>query len=360
MSKSPEDEHPRKAFAWAARDITGILFPFKFSRRETGEEDVSIKVMYCGICHSDLHAIKNDWGNTNYPIVPGHEIVGVVTEVGSKVNKFKVGDKAGIGCMVGACHACDDCNKGLENYCQKLIYTYNSIYHDGTKTYGGYSDMMVADQRYVVLFPENLPLDAGAPLLCAGITVYSPMKYYGICEPGMHMGVVGLGGLGHVAVKFAKAFGMKVTVISTSAHKKKEAIERLGADSFMVSRDPEQLKTAMGTMDGILDTVSAVHSLLPLLGLLKNHGKLVMVGGPARPLELLVFPLLTGRKSVGGTLFGGMKETQEMVDFAAAHKITADIEVIPMEYVNTAMDRLARGDVKYRFVINVAETLTDS
>ncbi|KAE8010484.1 hypothetical protein FH972_006852 [Carpinus fangiana] len=216
---------------------------------------------------------------------------------------------------------------------------------------------MVANERYIVLFPENMPLDAGAPLLCAGITVYSPLKYFGFAEPGKHIGIVGLGGLGHVAVKFAKAFGVKVTVISTSASKKDEALEHLGADSFLVSCDQEQMQAAMNTMDGIIDTVSAVHPILPLIGLLKSHGKLIMVGAPDKPLELPIYPLLMGRKMVVGTAIGGMKETQEMIDFAAKHNITADIETISMEYVNTAMERLAKGDVRYPFVIDVGNTL---
>ncbi|RWR74093.1 putative mannitol dehydrogenase isoform X2 [Cinnamomum micranthum f. kanehirae] len=357
MSKSPEEAHPQKAFGWAAKDSSGVLSPFKFSRRANGDEDVSLKILYCGICHSDLHTVKNEWGFTFYPALPGHEIVGVVTEVGKKVTKFKVGDKAGIGCMVGSCRACPSCKQDSENYCPKMILTYNAIYHDGTPTYGGYSDMIVVEEHFVVRFPDNLPLDAGAPLLCAGITVYSPLKYFGLSEPGMHLGVVGLGGLGHVAVKFAKAFGVKVSVISTSPSKEKEAIERLGADSFLVSRDPKQMQAAMGTMDGIIDTVSAVHPLMPLIGLLKYHGKLVMVGAPDRPLELPVFPLIMGRKIVAGSCIGGMKETQEMIDFAAKHNITADVEVIPMDYVNTAMERLAKADVRYRFVIDIANTL---
>ncbi|XP_043694862.1 probable mannitol dehydrogenase [Telopea speciosissima] len=357
MSKSPEDEHPRKAFGWAARDPSGVLSPFRFSRRATGDDDVTFKVLYCGICHSDLHFIKNEWGFSTYPMVPGHEIVGIATEVGSKVKRFKVGDKVGVGCNIGACHSCDNCTKDLESYCPKVILTYSSTYYDGTTNYGGYSDIMVVNERYAVLFPDNLPLDAGAPLLCAGITVYSPLKYYGLSEPGMHLGVVGLGGLGHMAVKFAKAFGLKVTVISTSPSKEKEAIERLGADSFLVSRDQVQMQEAMGTLDGIIDTVSAHHPLLPLISLLKSHGKLVMVGAPEKPLEVPVFPLLVGRKLIAGSATGGMKETQEMVDFAGKHNITADIEVIPMDYVNTAFERLLKADVKYRFVIDIANTL---
>ncbi|KAF3959464.1 hypothetical protein ACB098_02G140700 [Castanea mollissima] len=360
MAKSLEVEHPKKAFGWAAKDTSGHLSPLQFSRRATGEKDVTFKILYCGICHSDLHMAKNEWGMSTYPLVPGHEIVGVVTEVGSKVQKFKVGDKVGVGCMVGACHSCDSCANELENYCLDMILTYGVKYFDGTITQGGYSDIMVADEHYVVRIPDNLPLDSGAPLLCAGITVYSPLRYYGLDKPGMHVGVVGLGGLGHVAVKFAKAMGVKVTVISTSLNKKKEALEHLGADSFLVSKDQDEMQAAQGTLDGIIDTVSAMHPLMPLIGLLKSQGKLVMVGAPEKPLELPVFPLLTGRKLVGGSCIGSMKETQEMIDFAAKHNITADIEVIPIDYVNTAMERLMKADVRYRFVIDIANTLKSS
>ncbi|XP_057962263.1 probable mannitol dehydrogenase isoform X2 [Malania oleifera] len=286
MAKSAEQEQQRKAFGWAARDTSGVLSPFNFSRRATGEKDIAFKVLYCGICHSDLHSVKNEWGTSKYPLVPGHEIVGIVTKVGTQVKKFNVGDKVGVGYMVGACHSCDNCKNDLENYCPKMIQTCGSIDRDGTTTYGGYSDIMVVDEHFVVRIPENMPLDGGAPLLCAGITVFSPLKYYGLDKPGMHVGVVGLGGLGHVAIKFAKALGLHVTVVSTSSHKKEEAIEHLGADSFLVSRDPDQMNSAMGTLDGIIDTVSAVHPLLPLLGLLKSNGTLVMVGAPDRPLEL--------------------------------------------------------------------------
>ncbi|CAN4114803.1 unnamed protein product [Withania somnifera] len=319
MAGTYENEHPIKAFGWAANDTSGVLSPFNFSRR--------------------------------------HEVVGIVTEVGSKVQKFKVGDKVGVGCMVGSCRECENCKVDLENYCPRQIPTYNGYNSDGTLTFGGYSDIMVSDEHFVVHWPENLSMDA-APLLCAGITTYSPLRYFGLDKPGMHIGVVGLGGLGHMAVKFAKAFGTKVTVISTSANKKQEAVERLGADSFLISSDPEQMKAAMNTLDGIIDTVSAVHPLLPLLMLLKSHGKLVLVGGPEKPLELPVFPLLMGRKLVAGSGIGGMKETQEMLDFAAKHKLTPDVEVVPMDYVNTAMKRLLKSDVKYRFVLDIGNTLT--
>nr|P93257.1 RecName: Full=Probable mannitol dehydrogenase; AltName: Full=NAD-dependent mannitol dehydrogenase [Mesembryanthemum crystallinum]AAB38503.1 cinnamyl-alcohol dehydrogenase Eli3 [Mesembryanthemum crystallinum] len=356
-NSAPENVHPQKAFGWAARDTSGTLSPLKFSRRATGEQDVTFKVLYCGICHSDLHYIKNEWGNAVYPAIPGHEIVGVVTEVGNKVQNFKVGDKVGVGCMVGSCRSCESCENHLENYCPKMILTYGSTYYDGTLTYGGYSDIMVVEEHFAVRIPDNMALDATAPLLCAGVTVYSPLKHFELDKPGLHIGVVGLGGLGHMAVKFGKAFGAKVTVISTSPNKKDEAVNRLGADSFVVSREPEQMQSAMGTLDGIIDTVSAAHPLLPLLGLLKSQGKMIMVGVPDKPLELPVFPLLQGRKILAGSCIGGMKETQEMIDFAAKHDIKSDIEVVPMDYVNTAMERLLKGDVRYRFVIDVANTL---
>ncbi|KAG6702611.1 hypothetical protein I3843_07G042900 [Carya illinoinensis] len=355
-----EKSHPKNAFGWAARDTTGVLSPFKFSRRATGEKDVTFKVLYCGVCHSDLHMVKNDWGTSTYPLVPGHEIVGVVKEVGSKVQKFKVGDKVGVGCIIGACDSCDNCSNNLENYCKEMVLTYSDKYYDGTTTYGGYSDIMVANEHYVVLIPDQLSLEACAPLLCAGITVYSPLRFYELDKPGMQLGVVGLGGLGHVAVKFATAMGVKVTVISTSPKKKQEALEHLGAHSFLVSSDQDQMQAAQGTLDGIIDTVSAVHPLLPLIGLLKSHGKLIMVGAPEKPLELPVFPLIMGRKIVGGSAIGGMKETQEMIDFAAKHNISAEIEVIPIDYVNTAMERLVKADVRYRFVIDIGNTLNSN
>lgn len=316
-----------------------------------------LKVLYCGICHTDLHDARNDWGITKYPVVPGHEIVGEVTEVGSKVQNFKVGDKVGVGYILGSCSSCDNCTSNLENYCPQRKLTSDDQYYDGTLTFGGYSETMIADEHFVIRWPDNFPLDGGAPLLCAGITAYSPLRHFGLDKPGMHIGIVGLGGLGHVAVKFAKAFGTKVTVISTSPAKKQEAIEHLAADSFLVSRDPDEMKAAAGTMDGIIDTVSAAHPLLPLLILLKSQGKLVLVGAPNKPLELPVFPLISGRRIIAGSNVGGIKETQEMIDFAAKHNITADVEVVPIDYVNTAMERLEKADVRYRFVIDIGKTL---
>ncbi|KAI4328111.1 hypothetical protein L6164_020495 [Bauhinia variegata] len=241
-----------------------------------------------------------------------------------------------------------------------MVLTYGAKNVDGTITYGGYSGMMVSDEHFVVGIPDSLPLDAAGPLLCAGITVYSPLRFFELDKPGLNVGVVVLGGLGHLAVKFAKALGAKVTVISTSPNKKKEAIEHLGADSFIISRDKEQMQAAMGTLDGIIDAVSAAHPLLPLIALLKSHGKLVMVGIPEKPLELPVFPLVMGRRIVGSSYIGGMKETQEMIDFAAKHDVKPDIEVIPIDYINTAMERLVKADVKYRFVIDIGNTLKES
>ncbi|KVH99273.1 Alcohol dehydrogenase GroES-like protein [Cynara cardunculus var. scolymus] len=310
MANSPDTVHPIKAYGYGATDTSGTFSPLTFSRRVTGDKDVRFKVLYCGICHSDLHFAKNEWGVTTYPVVPGHEIVGVVTEVGSKVEKFKVGDTVGVGCLVGSCRSCQSCSNDLEQYCPKMILTYSVPYFDGTITYGGYSDHMVSDEHFVLRWPQNLPLDSGAPLLCAGITTYSPLRHYGLDKPGTKLGVVGLGGLGHVAVKMAKAFGAEVTA-------------------------------ATGTLDGIIDTVSASHAIAAFLNVLKTDGKLVLVG----------------RKIVGGSNIGGLKETQEMLDFSAKHGITADVEVVPIDYVNTAMDRLLKSDVRYRFVIDVANSL---
>ncbi|KAK4789868.1 hypothetical protein SAY86_017172 [Trapa natans] len=299
MAKAPAgQEFPRKVFGWAATDKSGILAPFHFSRRENGDEDVTVKIQYCGVCHSDLHMIKNDWGVANYPLVPGHEIVGVVTMIGCQVSEFKVGDRVGVGVIVDSCRSCESCHQDLENYCPQAVFTYNSfLLKDMSKTYGGYSDFIVVDRRFVVRFPDGLPPDAGAPLLCAGTTVYSSMKYYGVTEPGKHLGVCGLGGLGHIVVKMGKAFGLKVTVISSSPNKEAEAVERLGADSFLVSSDPAKIKAAFGTMDYIIDTVSAAHSLAPLTALLKVSGKIVILGLPDKPMELPFFPMVMGKGS---------------------------------------------------------------
>jgi len=341
---------------WAARDASGILSPFSFTRRKTGPDDVTLKIVYCGICHSDLHQIHNDWKRSRYPVVPGHEIVGTVVEVGSEVKNFAAGDRVGVGCMVGSCQHCDSCSKEQEQYCEKVIWTYGSTDVDGSVTFGGYSSLMVCKQSFVVKIPESLPLDAAAPLLCAGITVYSPMKYFEMTEPGKSLGVVGLGGLGHMAVKFGKAFGLQVTVISTSPNKEKEAREVLGADHFLISKDEKQMQAAVKSVDYIIDTVSADHPLEPLLNLLKVNGKMVIVGLPGKPFQLAATGVVMGRRFVGGSMIGGVRETQEMLDFCGEHNISCMIEKISMEYVNTAMKRLVQGDVKYRFVIDSAQS----
>ncbi|KAH7289272.1 hypothetical protein KP509_31G067400 [Ceratopteris richardii] len=286
-------------------------------------------------------------------MVPGHELVGIVTEVGKDVTKFKVGDHVGVGCMVSSCGQCDACDKDVEQYCTKAVWTYNSLDEEKQPTYGGYSTFMVAKEKFVLRIPESLPLDGAAPLLCAGVTTYSPMRYFGMTEKGKRFGVVGLGGLGHMAVKFGKAFGLEVTIISTSPRKKTEAIDVLGAERFLVSSDKEAMKAAAKSLDYILDTVSAAHELDPLLNLLNVNGKLVLVGIPERPFQLPPGQVIFGRRLVGGSLIGGLKETQEMLDFCAEKNITSTIETISIDDVNKALERLAKSDVKYRFVIDM-------
>lgn len=321
---------------------------------------MAIKVLYCGICHSDLHTIKNDWKNAIYPVVAGHEITGLVTEVGKKAEgSFKAGDRVGVGCMVNSCRSCESCEEGSENYCSKVVFSYNSLDRDGTVTRGGYSDTVVVDARFVVRFPDALPLDAGAPLLCAGASVYAPMTRHGLAAPGKHVGVIGLGGLGHVAVKFARAFGAKVTVISTSPGKREEALDKVGADAFVLSGDPAEMKAAAGTMHGIINTACAggAVSMYQYFALLRPHGKMILVGLPEKPLQVPAFALVGGGKTLAGSFIGSVRETQEMLDFAAEHGVAADVEVIGAGEVNTAMERLAKGDVRYRFVIDVGNTL---
>lgn len=345
-----------EAFGYACHDSSGVLSPFKFQRREVKVHDVAFDIKFCGICHSDVHQMKNEWGNSAYPMVPGHELAGVVTAVGSEVTKFKVGQHVGVGCMVGSCHGCDACGKGLEQFCPKVCFTYNSKDPEGNTTYGGYSTHVVVDEKFVLSIPESLPLDAAAPLLCAGITVYSPMIHYGLNEPGKTLGVVGLGGLGHMAVKIGKAMGLKVVVLSTSLSKKEEAVGTLKADSFVVTKDEEAMKAAEGSLDYIIDTVSAKHDLAQYLALLKVDGKYVIVGVPPEPYTLGAGPLIFGRKMIGGSLIGGIKETQDMLDFCAEHGVTSMIEVIKLEDLNPAMERLVKNDVKYRFVIDIANS----
>jgi uncharacterized zinc-type alcohol dehydrogenase-like protein len=306
------------------------------------------------VCHSDLHTARNEWANTVYPCVPGHEIVGRVTKVGSGAKKFKVGDLAAVGCMVDSCRVCPECVAGLEQFCQQFpILTYNSPdKHSGGVTYGGYSQSIVVDEAFVLKVPENLDLAATAPLLCAGITTYSPMKHWKVGK-GTKVGVVGLGGLGHMAVKFAHAFGAHVVLFTTSANKKDDAL-RLGADEVVMSRNEDEMKKHAGTFDFILDAVAADHDLNAYLTLLRRDGTLVLVGAPEKPLPISSFNIIIGRKSLAGSLIGGIAETQEMLDFCGQHGITSDIELIPIQKVNEAYDRLLKSDVKYRFVIDMA------
>jgi len=346
---------------WAAFDPTGHLKPWRFTRRETQPTDVRIQIAYAGICHSDIHTVRNEWKNAQYPIVPGHEIVGFVTEVGSQVTKFKVGDRVGVGCMVNSCQKCRACvDMKEEQYCESgNIGTYNSKDVDGTMTMGGYSTHVLVNEKFVIRVPESLDLSHTAPLLCAGITVYSPIKHFGFDKPGLKIGVVGLGGLGHMAVKFLSAFGVETTVISRSPSKKDEAINVLGATHFLVSTDENQMKAAAGSLDGIIDTVSAQHDLGQLLSLMRVDGTLVCVGAPEVPPPMPTFAMLFRRQRVAGSLIGGIKETQEMIDFCGEKGIVCMSEIIPIDKCNEAYERVVKADVRYRFVIDIQGTLVN-
>ena len=342
-----------KTNAYAAQNATNPLAPFNFQRRDVGEHDVQIEILYCGVCHSDLHTARNEWQNTTYPCVPGHEIVGRVVKVGAHVKNFKEGDTAGVGCMVDSCRTCVNCEEDLEQFCDNLTFTYNSPdKHVGGMTFGGYSDSIVVDEAFVLQVPKNLDLAAVAPLLCAGITTYSPLRRNNVTE-GQKVGVVGLGGLGHMGVKLAKAFGAHVVVFTTSPNKVEDAL-RLGADEVVNSKNADEMKKHLNSFHFILDTVSAQHDINAYLLLLKRDGNLTQVGVPAEPLSLNVGSLIFGRRSLSGSLIGGIKETQEMLDFCGKHDITSDIELIPIQNINEAYDRLVKSDVKYRFVIDMA------
>jgi len=345
-----------KIQAYAAQNATAGLAPFGITRREPGPEDVEIEILYCGICHSDLHSVRNEWSEfmaTNYPIVPGHEIVGRVTRVGSAATKFKAGDVAAVGCMVDSDGTCPKCKAGLEQFCPNMILTFNSPdKHLGGFTYGGYSGSIVVDERFVLRVPTNLNLAGAAPLLCAGVTTYSPMYHWGVTK-GKKVGVVGLGGLGHMAVKFAHALGAHVVVFTTSPGKKEDAL-RLGADEVVVSRNADEMRKHEGSFDFILDAVSADHDINAYINLLGVDGNLTLVGAPAKPLGVTAFSLIARRRSFSGSMIGGIPETQEMLDFCGAHNITADVEVIPIQKVNEAYERLLKSDVKYRFSIDMA------
>jgi uncharacterized zinc-type alcohol dehydrogenase-like protein len=338
---------------YAAHSETTPLTPFSFNRREVGPKDVAIEITHCGICHSDLHQIKDDWGFSQYPMVPGHEIVGKVIQVGSEIQKFSVGQKVGVGCLVDSCQECPSCKDNEEQFCEQgSTQTYNGLdKHLGGMTYGGYSKLVVVDENFVLSMPEHLPTAASAPLLCAGITTYSPLKAANI-NANSKVGIVGLGGLGHVAVKIAAAMGATVCVISRTKDKLEDA-KKLGATDYLALNDGDSLTMAAGSFDFILDTVSAKHDINTLLNLLKPKATLTQVGLPSEPLTISVFPFIFKKINFTGSLIGGIAETQEMLDFCGQHNITADIELLPMEQVNEALIRLENSDVKYRFVLDI-------
>ena len=345
-----------KTKAYSAASATSQLASATIPRRDPTEHDVQIEILFCGICHSDLHSVRNEWSEfmaTVYPIVPGHEIVGRVTKIGSAVKKFKPGDLAAVGCLVDSDRTCPQCKAGLEQFCPNLKLTFNSPDKLlGGVTYGGYSDSIVVDEHFVLRVPSNLNLAGAAPLLCAGITTYSPMRHWGVAKD-MKVGVVGLGGLGHMAVKFAHAFGAHVVVFTTSPNKKEDAL-RLGADEVVISRNSNEMKKHNGSFDFMLDAVSAGHDINAYLNLLARDGNITLVGAPAKPLPVSAFGLIIGRRSLSGSNIGGIAETQEMLDFCGKHNVTADVEVIPIQKVNEAYERLLKSDVKYRFSIDMA------
>ncbi|MBO0700724.1 MAG: NAD(P)-dependent alcohol dehydrogenase [Zavarzinella sp.] len=340
---------------FAAFDASSPLKPFRFERRDPGPADVQIDILYCGVCHSDLHTVRSDWGQSMYPSVPGHEIIGRVAKAGREVKKFKEGDPAGVGCLVDSDRTCPECQAGLEQYCDNKVFTYNSPdkHLPGKATYGGYSTTIVVDHRFVLRMSDRLNPAAAAPLLCAGITTYSPMRHWKV-QKGQAVGVVGLGGLGHMGLKFAHAFGARTVLFTTSPDKAADA-RRLGADEVVVSKDPDAMARQAGKFDFILNTVAAPHNLDPFINALKRDGTMVLVGAPATPHPSPgVFGLIFKRRSIAGSLIGGLPETQEMLDFCAERGITSDIEMIPMHDINRAYERMLKSDVKYRFVIDLA------
>ncbi|PYS99737.1 MAG: hydroxyacid dehydrogenase [Acidobacteria bacterium] len=345
------------AKSYAAASATSGLASQTIARRDPTENDVQIEILFCGVCHSDLHQVRNEWSDvmpTIYPCVPGHEIVGRVTSVGSGVTKFKAGDLAAVGCMVDSDRTCPNCQAGEEQFCPNFALTYNfpDKFKTSPVTYGGYSESIVVDENFVLRVPENLDLAGTAPLLCAGITTYSPMRHWGVTK-GKKVGVVGLGGLGHMGVKFAHALGAEVVVFTTSPGKKEDAL-RLGADEVVISKNSDEMQKHVGSFDFILDAVSANHDINAYLQLLRRDGNLTLVGAPDKPLEVAAFNLIMGRRSLSGSPIGGIKETQEMLDFCSEHNITADVEVIPIQKINEAYERLLKSDVKYRFSIDMA------
>ncbi len=345
-----------KAKAWSVASATSPFAADTINRREPTADDVQIEILFCGICHSDLHTARNEWASimpTAYPCVPGHEIVGRVTAVGSSVTKYKAGDIVGVGCLVDADLTCPNCRDNFEQFCPNGVFTYNAPdKHLGGVTYGGYSDSIVVHQHFVLSIPTNLDLAGAAPLLCAGITTYSPMRHWGVTK-GKKVGVVGLGGLGHMGVKFAHALGAHTVVFTTSESKRDDAL-RLGADEVVLSRDANQMAAHAGSFDFILDAVAAEHDINAYIHMLRRDGNITMVGAPDKPLPVNVFGLLFGRKSFSGSLIGGLAETQEMLDFCGDHNITSDVEIIPIQKLNEAYERMLRSDVKYRFSIDMA------
>lgn len=344
------------ARAYAAASATSPLASTTIPRRDLTEHDVQLEILFCGICHSDLHSVRDEWSEfsaTHYPIVPGHEILGRVTKVGAAVRKYQPGDLAAVGCLVDSDGTCESCKAGLEQFCPNQVLTFNGPdRHLGGVTYGGYSDSVVVDERFVLRVPTNLDPAGAAPLLCAGITTYSPMRRWGVTT-GKKMGVIGLGGLGHMGVKFGRAFGAHVVVFTTSPGKKEDAL-RLGADEVVVSRNADEMARHVGSFDFILDTVSADHDVNAYLNLLRVGGNLTLVGAPPKPLAVTAFGLILGNRNLSGSSIGGIPETQEMLDFCGTHDITADVEVIPIQTVNDAYERLLASDVKYRFVLDMA------
>lgn len=348
--------------AYSAAGATAPLASTTIARRDPTERDVQIDILFCGICHSDYHQVRSEWSAsipTVYPIVPGHEIVGRVSKVGSAVTKYKPGDLVAVGCMVDSDGTCPQCKAGLEQFCRNVTFTYNSPdKHLGGVTYGGYSESLVVDERFVLRVPSNLDPPGAAPLLCAGITTYSPMRHWGVTN-GQKVGIVGLGGLGHMGVKFAHAFGAHVVVFTTSPGKTEDAL-RLGADDVVVSRHADEMRKHAGSFDFILDTVSADHDINAYINLLRIDGNITVVGAPEKPLGVLAFSLIFGRRTLSGSNIGGIAETQEMLDFCGQHRITADVEVIPIQKVNDAYGRLVKSDVKYRFSIDMASLKSES
>ena len=338
---------------YAAQNATTPLAPFNFERREVGPKDVQIEILYCGVCHSDIHQVRNEWGGSIYPMVPGHEIVGRITKVGADVKDFIVGEQAGVGCFVDSCRTCPSCLANEEQYCDTgMVGTYNGRDKAGNPTYGGYSTQIVVDEQYTLHVSEQLPIEGVAPLLCAGITTYSPLRHWKIGK-GHKVAIVGLGGLGHMGVKFAASFGADVTVLSTSASKKQDALN-LGAHHFEVTSDPANMKKLQGKFDFILSTISAQHDYNEYLNLLTLNGTMVVVGVPPQPSTVHAFSLIGKRRSLAGSLIGGIKETQEMLDYCAEHNIVSDVEVIKVSEVNEAYERMLKADVRYRFVIDIA------